>query len=281
MLFIERLKNATDLIAQLRPRHFKRGIRHLSKMCFLFFLKLSKDSSVNLANSWRVSDFTIGVILTVYNQTALELMNCLKSLRDSSLPPSRVLIYNDGSTSEETLNFLKTVSLYENEQIVSKRNKGVVRARNEAAGFLKTDYLLFLDPDDSLYPEFLARAYSAIQRDRRLDIVYADAIVKREGSSVSTIWKTGPFNPAILKHLNTIPLTSLVRRSFFFELNGFCPTFETGFEDWDFWCRCSLSGAVVAKVKGFSYLYTRKAFSRTSIMLDNSELIKQRFKGCI
>jgi len=220
-----------------------------------------------------------GVVLTVYNQTAHEIKCCINSVRSSTLEIDEIIIYDDGSTREETLAFLNTINLKDNERFIRKPNAGVVYARNRAAEYIESDYILFIDPDDELDINFVERAKEAIQNSRNIDIVYSNVRVKTEKGDRLEDWKTGPFNPFMLRYLNTIPMTSLVRLSIFRELQGFSPEFESGFEDWDFWYRCSLSGVKAKKVEGYAHVYTKKLISRSSSMKDNSLKLRDRWSG--
>ncbi len=261
----------SELLRNLRKfklRHLRLGPKHLFNYLIAVTqpsrtFQVSRQSLLNLENTWDSRKITLTVALTVYNQTQQELMRCLNSILLQSRKPELVHVFDDGSNNPETLRALKKI-IRENPKIVFTRskNQGVVRARNLLIKSCKTSHLLFVDPDDELSKQYLEAAEKVFLGNRGIEIVYPQ--VKVMTSTEEKLWITGPFDPKILQVVNTIPMSSICAIEVFRDLDGFSEDFDQGFEDWDFWFRASLSGVIASPLNEIGYYYSEKQISRSS-----------------
>jgi len=114
----------------------------------------------------------VSIIVPVYNLEKY-LVRCLDSLLNQDLNETEyeIICINDGSTDgsgELLADFQEknpAFSVYEQE------NKGVAAARNVGLKKAKGDYILFVDGDDSLYPNVLGALYENA-RSNNLDLLY-------------------------------------------------------------------------------------------------------------
>ena len=94
----------------------------------------------------------LSIVIPVYNTPQKYLEECLKSIDDSKIEYSYELIFvNDGSTDENTLQFLHQIDL-KNAKILHKENGGASSARNLGLKNAVGDFILCLDADDILLP---------------------------------------------------------------------------------------------------------------------------------
>jgi GR25 family glycosyltransferase involved in LPS biosynthesis/GT2 family glycosyltransferase len=218
---------------------------------------------------------SISCIITVFNQSALEIDNALTSLLKQTSSLSEIIIVDDGSTNPETIAYLNRGFPTERIKIIRQINSGVCRARNIGAEACSSKWIVFFDPDDLMNPEFCKEALNLISVAPTLDIVCGKVRINADGKI--SYWDPGPFGANYMLVANRIPMSSLIRRDFFFQIGGFNPEFENlGSEDWDLWSRAVFYGARVGKIKGFSYEYTVDSLKTSRSKLTDRNKVLQR-----
>lgn len=108
------------------------------------------------------------------------------------------------------------------------RNEGVSVARNRGLEEAQGKYILFLDADDLIMPEYMKEAVAALEEDPSLNVVYGKA--ERFGSQSS--WDLPAFSMETMLARNCLYISCFFRRE---QAAGFDPSFRVGLEDWDFW----------------------------------------------
>ena len=112
----------------------------------------------------------IDIIVPVYNTPISDLKRCLESIERQSFKNYKVYIIDDGSFDEVKV-FLDEYVRDKNNFIVKHVvNGGVSRARNIGIECSSSEYLTFVDSDDTIEENFLEEAFSLI-RDNDLDLV--------------------------------------------------------------------------------------------------------------
>ncbi|OEU65052.1 MAG: family 2 glycosyl transferase [Desulfovibrio sp. S3730MH75] len=123
------------------------------------------------------------------------------------------------------------------------RNYGLERAEGR--------YLICLDPDDSLEPDFLSACIDTLEQNPELDLVYTDYNENSQDSS--RIVNLPKFSPAHLRSQNTISPSALYRRKLWD--GGVRYRDNTSYEDWDFWVQCLVVGAKFQLIPQVLYNY--------------------------
>ena len=129
------------------------------------------------------------VVLVFYNQAQLSLL-CLRSLLEFADVSFRLIIV-DNNSSDETSRLLEHI---ENTQIIrNQENFGFVRAVNQAAEQVKTEYLLLLNNDAVIEEATLSTAINTLKSDSSVGAVGAkikllDGSLQEAGS---IIWNDG------------------------------------------------------------------------------------------
>lgn len=102
----------------------------------------------------------ISVIIPVYN-VAPYLQNCLDSLLHQDLLPSEyeIICVDDGSPDGSADIILDYTKKFSNITYIHQQNQGVSVARNTGLDNATGEYVLFVDGDDSLYPNVLSKLY--------------------------------------------------------------------------------------------------------------------------
>jgi glycosyltransferase involved in cell wall biosynthesis len=102
-------------------------------------------------------DKKISVTIPVYNVKPVFIQEAINSVLNQTYSNIEIIVVNDGSTDENTLEYLKTIN-NPKIKIINQENKGLGGARNTGIENSTGEYIGFLDADDWLdsnYYEFL------------------------------------------------------------------------------------------------------------------------------
>jgi GT2 family glycosyltransferase len=135
------------------------------------------------------------------------------------------------------------------EIIISDQATDLPTARNQGIKKAKGEYILCLDADDQLHPEFLEKTLKAND-----DIV--GTWWKEYGDYESEI-KTPELHPKLPHFLdyNRITCTALYKKEVWETVEGYDETMKDGLEDWDFWCQALKAGYTVTIVPEILFFY--------------------------
>ena len=157
-------------------------------------------------------------------------------MHDSTLrqtyPYFDILIIDDGST-DESIDIIKS---FENDSRVTtifQENLGVIKTRNKAILEVSGEFIVQLDGDDKLHPEFLSWTVPVLKEDKNIGIVFCETELF---GSKTGLWNLG--NYSLVKQLftNQIVITALFRKQDFLKIKGgYNECFMRGYEDWDLW----------------------------------------------
>ena len=126
---------------------------------------------------------------------------------------------------------------------------------------------------------YLSRVTDLLLNERDLETVYPNVLIHDISSDTFEIWETGPFDSHTLSKVNMIPMSTVISVKLIRMLGGFAEDFQSGYEDWDLWYRASLCKPNTRHLPEIGYFYTKAPVSRTTTMVDNSDLIRLRGVG--
>jgi LmbE family N-acetylglucosaminyl deacetylase len=161
---------------------------------------------------------SISVVIRTKDRPAL-LREAIDSVRATGYP-AEIVVVNDGGARVD----VEGIKLVEHETSL-----GRAEAANAGVRAASSDFVVFLDDDDLMYPEHLATLAAGATP------CYSDAVSAFAHAKMRIYSRD--FDRELLLIDNYIPLpTVLIRRADFLELGGFDPAFDL-FEDWDFLIR--------------------------------------------
>lgn len=170
----------------------------------------------------------ISVIIPLYNH-AETLLNSVRSVLGQTYRPHEIIIVNDGSTDNPKNTLHEVRELCDKYDIslkmFTRENRGAPAARNFGFEQAQGDYVIFWDADTTAVPGMLEQMLTVLEKNPSAGYAYC---AYRFG------WKTMksfPFNSDLLKKMNYIDTTSLMRWDVFV---GFDETLKR-FQDWDLW----------------------------------------------
>lgn len=147
------------------------------------------------------------------------------------------IVVDDGSTDPATLDRLNKLS--SSIRHVRQENRGLSGARNSGFREAEGEFVLPLDCDDRIEPDFLLRGVERLNANPDIDFVFShmrlvgarDGILERR------------FNRFDQLFLNQLAYALLMRKSAWARVGGYDETMRDGYEDWDFNLRLIMSGS--------------------------------------
>jgi glycosyltransferase involved in cell wall biosynthesis len=182
----------------------------------------------------------VSVITPCYN-AGKYLRDAVDSVRAITDTPHELIVVDDGSTDVETLAYLDELRAA-GTVVLDQRNSGPASARNTGVRHSSGEFLLFLDSDNMIKPEFLVEAVAEMQSDPEVGVVYARPVffgIQEQKPRFEVL----PFSMDRLLVGNFIDMCSLVRRKTWESVGGLDEDRRlTGREDWEFWIRVARAG---------------------------------------
>jgi glycosyltransferase involved in cell wall biosynthesis len=187
----------------------------------------------------------VSVIIPCYNYGKY-LSESIESAINQTYKNIEITIIDDGSTDNSAKIGKKYAKKYPNVKYVHQPNKGIVATRNRCLKEAEGEYLVMLDADDFLDPNYVEETVKLAEKDG-LDIVYTNMKTFDLEDNKTNF---SQFNIEELKNRNYIHISSLIRTSkakkykFDEKLAG------KTHEDWDFFLNMCLTGAAAGLCKG-------------------------------
>ena len=111
----------------------------------------------------------ISVIIPCYNQGQY-LAESIGSALASDYQELEIIVVDDGSTDPETIALLDQLA-YSKTRLIRQENRGLAAARNWGIAEAQGTYILPLDADDRIGPQYISQAVAALAADTELGIV--------------------------------------------------------------------------------------------------------------
>lgn len=201
---------------------------NIQSSAFPFTRKLRNTESTE--SYTETADKLLSVVIPYYNAGKF-LPDTINSILNSSYPLHEILIINDGSTEQTSIDTLTKYKSDSRIKVINTENKGVGAARNKGAEEATGDYIAFLDADDLVDPDYYSKAIRVLSSYQ--NVHFAGCWTKYfEGSA--KVWPTfNPEPPLILYH-NMINSSSIVvKRASFLQGGRNDPNMPfTGWEDY-------------------------------------------------
>ena len=199
----------------------------------------------------------VSVIVPLYN-AAPYITEALESIIASSYRPLEVVVVNDGSKDDSLRVAEAFAKLHPEVRVFDQPNAGVSAARNHAIREAQGTYILPVDADDRISPDYIAKAVEAMKPDVRVVGCRAEYFGAKEGE-----WKLPAYNPELLARRNMIHVSSLFRKADWQQVGGFCEQ-DIYREDWDFWLSIMELGGTYVRLDETGLYYRVLPVSRRS-----------------
>jgi glycosyltransferase involved in cell wall biosynthesis len=109
----------------------------------------------------------VSLVITTYNHARF-LAEAIESILVQTVPPSEIIVVDDGSTDDPA----GVVNCYEGVIYVRQENQGLAAARNTGLELASGRFVAFLDADDKLHPNAIAANLNQFQNHPECAFVY-------------------------------------------------------------------------------------------------------------
>lgn len=219
----------------------------------------------------------VSIIVPCYNQEDF-IDETLQSVYDQKYTNWECIVMDDGSTDKSADIIQNWVAKDSRFRYYYKENGGIIQTRNYAIQCSKGEFILPLDGDDKIAPEYLKEAVDVFLKEPETKLVYCNLIYfgkinRHDNSSQYSFEK--------MLYENQIHSVAMFRKADFDQTRGYNDNMFDGLEDWDFWLEFLNPEDKVVKLDGYYLYYRIKDISR-STMIDkekNERQILQMFKN--
>jgi glycosyltransferase involved in cell wall biosynthesis len=215
-----------------------------------------------------MNNITVSIIIPYYKQAEF-IRDCLNSVIAQTFQSWECIIVNDGShdnIQEIASKYLKKDSRF---KYIEKQNGGLSSARNAGIKISAGKYILPLDADDRIGPDYCTEAVSILEKNKSVKVVYAEAEMFGVQKGLLHLPAYSIFN---LSCQNLIYCTAFFRKSDFDKIGGYDEDLRHGLEDWDFWISLLKFGGDVSKINTVQFYYRKKEESMLNEFISDKEL---------
>ena len=188
----------------------------------------------------------VSIVIPCFNQGEF-LMDAIRSVEQCDRDLHELIIVNDGSTDPSTVRLFKDLEA-RRYTIINQANQGLAAARNNGIAASTGKYILPLDADNKIRPQYIHEAARILDRYPRVGVVYGNGQYFGDKSGP---WIVPAFDPLRLILKNYIDACAVFRREIWVRCGGYDADMPfQGFEDWNFW--------LDAASQGWSFFHLRK-----------------------
>ncbi len=222
-------------------------------------------------------NIAVTVVVPFYNQHRF-LGECLESLAVQAFRGWKAIIVDDASPDGPRAE--KIVRDFNEPRFHYYRhpeNKGLAAARNTGFALADTRWVLPLDSDDMLAPEFLAAVARAAAENPECSVVYTDFM--QFGGKTGLLEFPERDLAAMLEEQWIPGPGAFMRKQVWKDAGGYCEAGELrhGNEDWDFWIAALEKGAKPVRLRQPLYYYRRHADSMSRKRLSFNDGLTRDF----
>ena len=178
----------------------------------------------------------VSVVVPCYNYGRY-LTEAVGSVLTQTFQDFEIIIVNDGSTDNtlEVADKIMSACTDGRIRLINQTNSGdPALARNRGISEARGEFILCLDADDMIMPEFLHQCVMLLDKVQDIAIAYTDQIYF--GFGKDRVVRVADYEINCLAEANFMGYCSLFRKKVWEEVGGY-PS-GIGYEDWDFWLSC-------------------------------------------
>ena len=197
----------------------------------------------------------LSIIVTSFNKPPEQIIECMDSIKDQTVSPKEVILVDDCS-DDPRAHALAT-------SIILPKNVGVASARDIGVRMSSGMFILFVDGDDKLAPDFIEQCGRIITK---ADIAYPNVLKFGNIEKNKLVDSPEKITPKyIIGEKCGLVVTSMMKRKMYDELGGFkkLPIYE----DWDFWIRAVFNGYTFGRANTLLW-YRQNIVSRNHMSLE-------------
>lgn len=195
----------------------------------------------------------VSVIIPCYN-TYEYIQETLDSVFSQTYQNIEVIAIDDGSTDSTLQKLYENQEIHPQLKVITQKNTYYIIARNNAVKYAKGKYLIFLDSDDKIAPEYIEKCCEIAEQDQNIAAVYSMADFF---DAKNEPWQLPEFRLPDFLYRNCIYVSALIRKSEFDKVGGFDENL-TQFEDWDLYISLVKNGGKVYRLPETLFYYRQR-----------------------
>jgi glycosyltransferase involved in cell wall biosynthesis len=196
----------------------------------------------------------VSIIVPCYNQ-AEYLGEALQSVLVQDYANWECIIVNDGSTDDTEIVAKQWCDKDARFRYLFKENGGLSSTRNFGIASSTGTFILPLDADDKIAPNYVALAMQSFKEDSSLKVVYSKAV---KFGSEEGLWDLQPFSLKAIAMENMIFCSAIFRKRDWELVGGYDVNMIYGYEDWEFWIALLKNGGNVKRLEIIGFYYRMK-----------------------
>lgn len=213
----------------------------------------------------------VSIIIPCYKQADL-LPDSLSSVLNQTYTNWECIVVNDGSPDNTSEIVNDYISKYpeKNIRLLEVQNGGLSSARNRGIKLSTGGFILPLDSDDKLHPEYLERFVNTLLSNPDISFVYCDR--QDFGISDDSV-QSGEFDFSRLIYANHLNYCSMYHRSVWNDAGGYDENIDS-YEDWNFWISAGKKGHNGKRIPELLFYYRVKEESMYADALKRDSLLQ-------
>jgi len=214
----------------------------------------------------------VSVVIPCYN-SGKTLGRTLNSIFEQSWSRIELILVNDGSTDELTLQKLESITKLTNVTVINQQNLGLSVARNTGIKHATGKFVLPLDSDDWLDYRAIQIMVEAAMNMNSFAVIYSDIQVEGVNSR-----KKQTFNNYFEQLFsNQLPYCMLIPIEIFETIGLYDESFRNGLEDWEFNIRLLVNEVPFLKISEplFHYNINQSGMFIKETLTVYSQIIKK------
>lgn len=215
----------------------------------------------------------VSIIMPCYNDGKY-IMEAISSIKDQTYTNWELIIVDDGSDDQETINIINQIHDY-NIRIYHTEHLRPAGARNYGISKAEGTYILPVDSDDKIAKTYLEKAVLEIEKSEDIGIVYCKAELFGEKSGP---WDLPDYSFRTMLLDNIVFVTALFYKEDWQKVGGFSTTMAAGMEDYDFWLSIMALGRKIYQIPEVLFYYRIKPVSRTTSFQNNCEQVQNTYR---
>lgn len=215
----------------------------------------------------------VSIIMPCYNDGKY-ILESVESALNQSYSDIELIIIDDGSTDEHTLEVLEEIK-NRGIQVIKSCNQKPAGARNLGIENSTGEYILPLDSDDLIENDYIEKAVAILENDVNVGAVYckADLFGAKKGT-----WDLPDYSMDKMLLDNIVFVTAVFRKEDWKKVGGFNTKLVHGMEDYDFWLSILEMDKEIVQIPEILFHYRIKENSRTSNFMDDISNVKSTYQ---
>ncbi len=233
---------APEIVVPRRIAHFEAVIaRHRPRKRFPFINQhLRESAALREIEHSSGERGLVSAVVPFYNMGAF-IGDTIDSILASDYPGIEVVVVDDGSNDADSLRKLESVVAAHPDKIrvVRQDNAGLATSRNTGAEAARGQYMILVDADDQIEPDYIRRAVDVLERYENVHIVFSWERYFEDSQDIFPGWN---FEfPYLLGHNQTCPVC-VVDRDAWLKYGRNKRAFVYNFEDYESWVAMVAAG---------------------------------------